>query len=110
MADPALNLGELQKLLDDAAGKEIACAGDLMLDRYDYGEVSRFSPEAPIPVRRTTRTVAMPGGVGNVARNVAALGGVARLHVAGYSGHATPLEEGGRRYFQDYLSRPDHYR
>lgn len=79
MADPALNLGELQKLLDDAAGKEIACVGDLMLDRYVYGEVSRVSPEAPIPVLRTTRTVAMPGGVGNVARNVSALGGVARL-------------------------------
>ena len=51
----------------------------LMLDRYVYGEVSRISPEAPIPVLRTSRTVAMPGGVGNVARNIAALGGVARL-------------------------------
>ena len=50
-----------------------------MLDRYVYGEVSRISPEAPIPVLRTARTVAMPGGVGNVARNIAALGGVARL-------------------------------
>lgn len=79
MADPALNLGELQRLLDDAAGRTVACVGDIMLDRYVYGEVSRVSPEAPIPVLRTTRTVMMPGGVGNVARNVAALGGVARL-------------------------------
>ena len=49
-----------------------------MLDRYVYGEVSRISPEAPIPVLKTRRTTAMPGGVGNVARNIAALGGVAR--------------------------------
>lgn len=79
MGDASLNLGQLQKLLDDAADRPIACVGDLMLDRYVYGEVSRVSPEAPIPVLRTTRTIAMPGGVGNVARNVAALGGQARL-------------------------------
>ena len=79
MGDASLNLGELQKLLDEAADRPIACVGDLMLDRYVYGEVSRVSPEAPIPVLKTTRTVAMPGGVGNVARNVAALGGQARL-------------------------------
>ena len=45
--------------------------------RYVYGEVSRISPEAPVPVLKTARTVAMPGGVGNVARNVA---GVACFH------------------------------
>ena len=41
MADPALNLGELQRLLDDAAGRTVACVGDIMLDRYVYGAVSR---------------------------------------------------------------------
>jgi D-beta-D-heptose 7-phosphate kinase/D-beta-D-heptose 1-phosphate adenosyltransferase len=79
MADTALDLGSLQNLLDRLRGKEIACVGDLMLDRYVYGEVTRVSPEAPIPVLRSRRTVSMPGGVGNVARNVAALGGRARL-------------------------------
>lgn len=74
-----LDLGALQSLLECVRGLKIACVGDLMLDRYVYGEVSRISPEAPIPVLRTSRTVAMPGGVGNVARNIAALGGVARL-------------------------------
>ena len=74
-----LDLGALQSLLERVRGLKIACVGDLMLDRYVYGEVSRISPEAPIPVLRTSRTVAMPGGVGNVARNIAALGGVARL-------------------------------
>lgn len=75
----ALDLGTLQALLERAHGQTVACVGDLMLDRYVHGDVSRISPEAPIPVLRARRTVAMPGGVGNVARNVAALGGTARL-------------------------------
>src|SRR5690606_22732605 len=79
MAERTLDLGGLQSLLERVRGQKVACVGDLMLDRYVYGEVSRISPEAPIPVLRTRRTTAMPGGVGNVARNVAALGGVARL-------------------------------
>lgn len=74
-----LDLGALQKLLERVRDLKVACVGDLMLDRYVYGEVSRISPEAPIPVLRTRRTTAMPGGVGNVARNVAALGGLAQL-------------------------------
>jgi D-beta-D-heptose 7-phosphate kinase/D-beta-D-heptose 1-phosphate adenosyltransferase len=73
------DLGALQKLLERVRDLKVACVGDLMLDRYVYGEVSRISPEAPIPVLRTRRTTAMPGGVGNVARNVAALGGLAQL-------------------------------
>ena len=79
MAERTLDLGGLQALLERVRGLKVACVGDLMLDRYVYGEVSRISPEAPIPVLRARRTTAMPGGVGNVARNVAALGGVARL-------------------------------
>lgn len=79
MAERNLDLGALQTLLESARGLTLACVGDLMLDRYVYGDVSRISPEAPIPVLRARRTVAMPGGVGNVARNVAALGGTARL-------------------------------
>jgi len=79
MADRTLDLGGLQALLERVRALKVACVGDLMLDRYVYGEVSRISPEAPIPVLKTRRTTAMPGGVGNVARNIAALGGVARL-------------------------------
>jgi len=60
-------------------GKRIICLGDVMLDRYVYGAVERISPEAPIPVIAVKRQSAMPGGVGNVARNVAALGGEAIL-------------------------------
>jgi D-beta-D-heptose 7-phosphate kinase / D-beta-D-heptose 1-phosphate adenosyltransferase len=79
MAERTLDLGELQALLERVRGIRVACVGDLMLDRYVYGEVERISPEAPIPILKTRRRVAMPGGVGNVARNVAALGGLARL-------------------------------
>ena len=79
MAERTLDLGQLQALLERVRGLKVACVGDLMLDRYVYGEVSRISPEAPIPILRTRRMTAMPGGVGNVARNVAALGGLARL-------------------------------
>jgi D-beta-D-heptose 7-phosphate kinase/D-beta-D-heptose 1-phosphate adenosyltransferase len=53
--------------------------GDVMLDRFVYGRVERMSPEAPIPVLSIQRETAMPGGAGNVARNVASLGGTAVL-------------------------------
>lgn len=49
-------------------------AGDLMLDRFEYGKVSRISPEAPVPVFRFEREKRMLGGVGNVAANLVALG------------------------------------
>ncbi|MBX9709059.1 MAG: D-glycero-beta-D-manno-heptose 1-phosphate adenylyltransferase [Caulobacteraceae bacterium] len=91
MSHANLDLGGLQALLDKARDLTIACVGDLMLDRYVYGEVSRISPEAPIPVLRARRMVAMPGGVGNVARNVAALGATARL--GGVAGDDAPGAE-----------------
>ncbi len=74
-----MDLNALQQLLGAAAGARVACVGDLMLDRYVYGEVSRISPEAPIPVMLRTSTEAMLGAASNVARNVAALGGATAL-------------------------------
>jgi len=65
----------LQNLLGKLAGRRILVVGDAMLDRYVYGSAERISPEAPIPVLRIQREQAMPGGAGNVARNVAAMGG-----------------------------------
>jgi len=61
------------------ASTPILCIGDVMLDRYLYGDVERISPEAPVPVLRLRRTQTMLGGVGNVAHNIAALGGEVRL-------------------------------
>jgi rfaE bifunctional protein kinase chain/domain len=54
-------------------------AGDVMLDRYWFGEVSRISPEAPVPVVKIERTEERPGGAANVARNAAALGAAVGL-------------------------------
>lgn len=79
MAERSFDLLTLQRLLERIRGLKVACVGDLMVDRFVYGEVSRISPEAPIPVLRAQRTVSMPGGVGNVARNISALGATARL-------------------------------
>ncbi|MFO1324246.1 MAG: D-glycero-beta-D-manno-heptose-7-phosphate kinase [Burkholderiales bacterium] len=53
--------------------------GDVMLDRYWFGDVERISPEAPVPVVRIARTEERPGGAANVARNAAALGAHATL-------------------------------
>jgi rfaE bifunctional protein kinase chain/domain len=62
----------------------VLVVGDVMLDRYWFGEVSRISPEAPVPVVRVERTEERPGGAANVARNAAALGaGVGLLSVVG---------------------------
>ena len=52
----------------------VLIVGDVMLDRYWFGEVERISPEAPVPVVKIARTEERPGGAANVARNAAALG------------------------------------
>lgn len=63
----------------DLSGRRIICLGDVMLDRFLYGDANRLSPEAPVPVVRLKRTQSMAGGAGNVARNIQALGGEAAL-------------------------------
>lgn len=55
----------------------VLCAGDVMLDRFVYGDVDRISPEGPIPVLRIRREAAMLGGAGNVVRNLVGLGAAA---------------------------------
>ena len=58
--------------------------GDVMLDRYWFGDVARISPEAPVPVVKVARSEERPGGAANVARNVVALGAhVGLLSVVG---------------------------
>ena len=63
----------------DFSGATILCLGDVMLDRFAYCDSERISPEAPVPVLLLNRTQSMLGGAGNVARNIAALGGRAVL-------------------------------
>jgi D-beta-D-heptose 7-phosphate kinase / D-beta-D-heptose 1-phosphate adenosyltransferase len=79
----------------------VLCIGDLMLDEFVYGEVSRISPEAPAPVIAVQRSETNIGGAGNVARNIAALGarcifvGLVGSDAAGSELRATLMRESG---------------
>jgi D-beta-D-heptose 7-phosphate kinase/D-beta-D-heptose 1-phosphate adenosyltransferase len=57
----------------------VLCVGDVMLDRFLHGDIERISPEAPVPVIHLRQTREMLGGAGNVASNIASLGGKAIL-------------------------------
>lgn len=61
--------------LPDWNGLKILVAGDVILDRFTHGTVTRISPEAPIPVVEVAEERLLPGGAANVARNIQALGG-----------------------------------
>jgi rfaE bifunctional protein kinase chain/domain len=65
--------------LPDTRQARILIVGDVMLDRYWFGDVSRISPEAPVPVVKVEKSEERPGGAANVARNIAALGAQAAL-------------------------------
>ena len=81
-----------------AAKPRVLVVGDVMLDRYWFGEVARISPEAPVPVVKIDRVEERPGGAANVARNAAALGGdVNLLSVVGRDEAGTTLRRLLRR-------------
>ncbi len=76
---------DLVSLVENGFGHpQVLVVGDLMLDKYVWGEVERISPEAPVPVLRTGRHSEQPGGAANVAMNLAGLG--ARVTVMGFGG------------------------
>ncbi len=64
----------LARFVDKFKGKKIAVVGDLMLDHFIFGDIDRISPEAPVPVLLAKEDTMVPGGAGNVATNLAALG------------------------------------
>src|ERR1700760_2535342 len=66
---------DFDALADAFSRQTVLCVGDLMLDEFVYGELSRISPEAPAPVIAARRSETNIGGAGNVARNIASLGG-----------------------------------
>jgi D-beta-D-heptose 7-phosphate kinase/D-beta-D-heptose 1-phosphate adenosyltransferase len=74
-----MDLSTLQTLISTLGGPRVVCVGDVMVDRFVYGQVTRVSPEAPIPVLARSHELMMLGAAGNVARNVAALGGEVAL-------------------------------
>src|SRR5947208_12603578 len=67
----------LASLTSRFKGRRIAVAGDFMLDHFIWGRASRLSAEAPVPVVESTGETFHPGGAGNVAANLAALGALA---------------------------------
>ena len=75
-------LRHLLPLIERLGTAVVACAGDLILDNFIYGQVSRISPEAPIPVIRIDSQRSMLGGVGNVVRNLSSLGCSIQLFAA----------------------------
>jgi len=73
-----------REAVPDTGRASVLVVGDVMLDRYWFGEVERISPEAPVPVVKVERTEERLGGAANVARNIAALGArIALLSVVG---------------------------
>src|SRR5882672_2649829 len=82
---------KLPALLKKISGLRILVFGDVMLDRYVWGDATRISPEAPVPVIDISKETWTAGGAGNVALNLASLG--ARATVAGYIGN----DDAGRK-------------
>ncbi len=85
---------QLLTLIDRFRRRTVAVIGDLIADEFIYGRVARVSREAPVLILNYDTTEIVPGGAGNAARNVAALGGTARA--VGLSGPDEP----GRRMLQ----------
>jgi len=78
----------LTEILGAFARSRILVIGDVMLDEFLWGKVTRISPEAPVPVLDVQRRAAYPGGAANVARNLASLG--AQASIAGSIGEDEP--------------------
>ena len=65
-----MNRARFEEILSGFEQKRILVIGDLILDRFIWGKVSRISPEAPVPVVEVSSESAYPGGAANVARNL----------------------------------------
>ena len=68
-------MNDLGRMVADIKGRCVLIVGDVMLDEYIWGGVTRISPEAPVPVVAFDHSTTLPGGAANVAANVASLGG-----------------------------------
>lgn len=88
-----MKLKSLEAVFDAFNHQTALVIGDIMLDAYIYGQVSRISPEAPVPVVNSTKRDFRLGGAGNVARNLKALGAETIIcSVVGKDDHADILE------------------
>lgn len=96
---PSVTAAQLLALVRTFRERQIAVIGDLIADEFIYGRVERVSREAPVLILRYDQTVVLPGGAGNAAANLAALGASVRLTaLAG-------REEAGRRLLATLPSR-----
>lgn len=89
---------QLAQLIDSFPERKVLVVGDLILDRYIWGKVSRVSPEAPVPVVEVTADNYRLGGAANVANNIVSLGG--RATILGVCGR-----DAGGEAMKDLLSR-----
>lgn len=91
----SINIELINKLKNSSLNnKKVLVVGDVMLDRYWFGDVNRISPEAPVPIAKINKTEDRPGGAANVARNIASLGGsVSLLSIVGEDNTAHDLKK-----------------
>lgn len=89
----SITMASDDSILSSIADTRVLVVGDIMLDRYWFGDVDRISPEAPVPVVSVNRSEARMGGAGNVALNINSLGGRCTLvGIAGDDGAGVELE------------------
>ena len=69
-----INIEKMQKIVNDFQKKRVLVLGDLMMDKYIWGDVSRISPEAPVPVVEVKKDTRCLGGAGNAGHNLETLG------------------------------------
>lgn len=93
-----INKSHLKKIIKKFKNKKILVIGDLMIDEYIWGKVSRISPEAPIPVVDVQKEEFKPGGAANVILNLTSLG--ARVYSAGVVG-----DDAGAHRLLNYLKK-----
>ena len=91
---PPVDAGRLIELIDRFEGCRVVVFGDLIVDEFIYGQIARVSREAPVLILNYDATEIVPGGAGNAAANVAALGGAPVI--AGVVGR----DEQGRRLLE----------
>jgi len=95
---------EVERAVAGFGGRRVVVLGDVMLDRFVWGDVDRISPEAPVPVVRVRKDTTRLGGAANVAANVVSLGGTASVHgVVGDDPAGAEIATGLAR--QDILAR-----
>lgn len=97
-----MNKARSTSIVNKFPGTRVLVVGDLMLDTFIWGEVSRISPEAPVPVIEKTSESSVPGGSGNVVKNLHALG--ADVYVIGVIGDDAP----GKVLMRDFSSHKIH--